>query len=119
MDDHESFKNMTVPQLKKFLVERGVPCTGKRRRELENLAEKAAKVYPVLEECDHEASERKRRRVSTADGSVRDLNGKAVAWTRDLKHLPPVHISDVYAYLLTDCGWTYERIKKHFDFQIW
>ena len=56
MEDRESFGNMTVPQLKKYLSERGVPCSGKRRRELESLAEKAAKVYPVLERCDHEAS---------------------------------------------------------------
>ena len=79
----DQFRRMSVSRLKDFLSKRNVPSTGKRRNELETLARKAANVYPVKEECDHTESERKRRCVRAADGSVRDLNGRVVTWTKD------------------------------------
>ena len=80
---------MSVSRLKDFLSERNVPTTGKRKNELETLARKAANVYPVREICyhAHADSERKRRCVRTADGSVHDLNGRVVLWTKDLKKI--------------------------------
>ena len=46
-----SFRSMTVPKLRTFLTERGVPCNGKRRGELESLAAEAASTY-TIEPCD-------------------------------------------------------------------
>ena len=71
---------MSVLRLNDFLSERNTPTTGKRRNELETLARKAANVYPVREKCDHAhtKSERERRCVRTAGGSVHGLNGRVV-----------------------------------------
>ena len=104
---------MTVQQLREFLNSRGVPNAGKQRQELETLARKADEVYTAREECDRAESEKKRRCVRAHDGSVRDLNEKTVAWTKDLKKLPFITCTDVFVYLSVDCSWTRERMKRH------
>ena len=48
MEGPRNFERMTVPQLKEILTERGIPCHGKRKRELESLAVKAAEMYKVI-----------------------------------------------------------------------
>ena len=109
----DEFQGMTVPQLREFLNSRGVPNSGKRRQELETLARKANEAYTAREACDRAESERKRRCVRELDGSVRDLNGRTVAWTKDLKKLPSITCTDVFVYLSVDCAWTPERMKRH------
>ena len=108
-----NFDRMTVPQLKAFLTERGVPSHGKRKSELLSLAVKAGESYGVLEACDREESGRKRRRVSMADGSTRDLNEKLVTWKADLRSLPPIACADVFVYLTVECRWTPQRLKQY------
>ena len=110
MDD---LTKKTVPELKKILSQRGVSTTGKRREELLTLARKAVELYDAREECDHEDSERKRRRVIHDDGTIVDLHGKTVTWTSKLKDLPAITCSDIFAYLLVECKWSSQRLKQH------
>ena len=59
MEGPRNFERMTVPQLKVFLKERGIPCHGKHKRDLESLAVKAAEMYRVIEPCHREESGKK------------------------------------------------------------
>ena len=89
-DSQRDLERMTVPQLRSFLTERGIPCHGKRKHELESLVKKAAGTYRVIEPCDREESGKKCRRVTAVDGSLRDLNDKLVTWKTDLRALPTI-----------------------------
>ena len=51
------FRGMRVDQLKKYLTDRGIPSTGKKKDELVELAMRAQRKYEVLEVCDHLDSE--------------------------------------------------------------
>ncbi|XP_002739421.1 uncharacterized protein LOC100369686, partial [Saccoglossus kowalevskii] len=108
------FSRLRVPDLKKYLTDRRIPCAGKKKNELVELAQKASGIYDVIEDCDHDESERKRRRVLNDDGTVAvNLNGKQVVWTRTLHCLPKVALGDVFAYLIKNCEWTPERLTKY------
>ncbi len=61
---------MSVDELKKFLTARGIPCSGKKKEELVFLAERGKDKYEVSETCDHDESERKRKRVVCDDGNT-------------------------------------------------
>ncbi len=69
----------------------------------------AVKTYDAIEDCDHDNSERRRRLVTNAGGTVVNLYGKQVVWTRDLRGLPSLVIGDVFVYLTTNCDWTREK----------
>lgn len=113
MEGPQNFERMTVPQLKAFLTKRGIPCNGKRKSELESLAKKSVSMYDVIEPCDREESAKKRRRVTGADGSVRDLNDKFVTWKDDLRGLPTITCADVFVFLTVECEWTSQRLKNY------
>ncbi len=70
---------------------------------------KAVKTYQVIEDCDHDNSEKRRRLVTNAGGTVVNLYGKQVVWTHDLRGLPSLVIGDVFVYLTTNCDWTREK----------
>ena len=63
-NDHGRFRAMRVDELK---------CAGKKKDELVDLAARAEGKYEPLEACDHEESERKRRRIVENDGTCRIL----------------------------------------------
>ena len=110
-----NFASLRVDELKKILSDRGIPCAGKTKEELRGLVEKGWCRYEVKEGCDHEESERKRRRVVGDDGYVIDLNGRSVEWTTSLKDCPSLSLGDVFAYLIKSCQWTPERLTKFKD----
>ncbi len=80
-------KRMKVKDLKGVLKDRGVPSSNKLKEELLELSKKAVKVYQPLEPCDHDKSERTRRKVSTSNGQEVNLYGRKVNWSTDLKNL--------------------------------
>ncbi len=106
-------KRMKVDQLKDVLKQRGVPSSNKLKAELLHLSEKAVKVYKPIEPCDHEESERRRRRVTTHNGKEIDLYNRKINWTNDLKKLPNVTLSQVFRYLVRQCEWTSERLCSY------
>ncbi len=111
-----SLSTADVGQLRKFLAARGVPCSGKTKHDLLELANKAKDVYEVSEACDHEESERKRRCVTLSDNPmpvVVDLTGAQVMWTDELSQMPLVTLGDVFAYLISHCKWSPERIRSY------
>ena len=67
MAANTNIKRMSVDELKRFLKDCGIPCSGKKREELVFLAERGSEKYEVLETCDHDESERKRKRVVCHD----------------------------------------------------
>ncbi|XP_070533622.1 uncharacterized protein [Ptychodera flava] len=109
----DRFKQMRREQLQKFLRDRGISYCRKKKNESIELAEKAELRYEVLEKCDHEISERSRRLVVDDDGKSVDLNGKAVVWDRDLQNTPALTLGDVFAYIVSHCKWTSERLSNY------
>ena len=96
-----NFASLRVDELKKILNDRGIPCAGKTKEELMGLVEKGWCRYEVKEGCDHEESERKRRRVVGDDGYVIDLNGRSVEWTTSLKDCPSLSLSAMFLLTLS------------------
>lgn len=109
----DDIQRMKVEELKRFLTDRGIPSGGKRKQELIELVLKARDKYNVIEPCDHDESERNRRRVVKDDGSLIDLNGKQVLWTSNLRTLPKLVLRDVFVYLVNSCNWTAERLSQY------
>ena len=105
---------LQVKDLKKIIRDRGISTKLNKKKDLLDLAQKSVINYDVIEECDHLESERKRRRVTSDNGIVLyDFNGKEVHYNEEFKSMPPIHLSDVFAYLTTQCGWTFSRLKNH------
>ncbi len=61
---------MKVPQLRKILADRGIFRHGKRHAELVELAGEAVKTHDAMEDCDHDNSERRRKLVTDAGGTI-------------------------------------------------
>ncbi len=103
-------KRMKVAELRDVLKQRGIPNSNKLKAELLELSEKAVKLYSPLEPCDHDKSERIRRKVTGTDGKEIDLYGRKVKWSTSLKDLPNITLSHVFRYCVRHCGWTTERL---------
>ena len=69
-NDHGRFRAMRVDELKNFLTQRGIPCSGKKKDELVDFAVRAEGKYEPLEACDHKELERKRHRIVENDGTM-------------------------------------------------
>ena len=108
--------SLKVPELKLILKRKGIPYTEKRKEELVLLVERAEGLYDDLEADDQGESERKRRCVSVSDGAgvVTDvqLSGRIVTWTEDLKCMPVVRDGNVFAYLMHQCKWEWDRVNS-------
>ncbi len=73
---YEIYRSMKVPQLRKILADRGISHHGKWHAELVELAGEAVKTYDAIEDCDHDNSERRRRLVTDAGGTMVNLYGR-------------------------------------------
>ena len=69
-NDHGRFQAKRVDELKNFLTQQGIQCSGKKKDELVDLAAQAVGKYEPLEACDHKESERKRRHIVENDGTM-------------------------------------------------
>ncbi len=106
-------KKLKVPELQEVLKCRGVPHAGKNKPELLQLSEKAVQYYKPLEPCDHDKSERDRRRVVTQDGKEINLYGRKVTYSLDLKDLPTLTLSNIFRYLVHKNKWTSEKLANY------
>lgn len=110
--DSAEFRHMKVPELKCFLSDRGIKTSGKRKDELIELSLKARDTYEVLEASDHDKSVYNRRRILKNDVTIINVNGCHVNWSSNLQNMPTKGLGDVFAYLLTNCQWTPERLRN-------
>ena len=111
-----NYNKMTVPVLRKYLIDRGVSCQSDYRKEvLVKLSQTADELgLPVVKTPDDFDSSLKAR-LTVGDGIVLTDPNKlpACKWSDNLASLPNIEWPHVMVYLMTTCGWTTEQITKY------
>ncbi|XP_061195896.1 uncharacterized protein LOC133204152 [Saccostrea echinata] len=105
-----TFESYKVPELKRFLQNRGVTCHFYRRDHLLRLCKLAAELN--LEVLNDESDELQ----SVVNGN----NGKdflpiqnVTKWSTNLATLPSIESCDVMVYLINNCGWEASRLTSY------
>ena len=98
-------------ELVKYLKERDVGTSGLNKPKLAELVDKSSVLnLSLLEKDDSAACEVKFRTLP--DGQVIGIGAK---FSSNLRHLPSLQLADIFAYLLTGCQWSSERLRAHRD----
>ena len=110
--------NMLKPELRSFLLARGITVTDYNVSQLRELAIKASdmKLPVILEKDDSVDSFKKRTTVNLQNRVVNFLfvfDERLEMWTGNLTCIPDVISGDVFAYLLSIAQWTSERTKNY------
>lgn len=111
------FHHYKVPELQRFLRDRGISTGNSRKDHLIRLAEAAADMnVPSVAPDDYHSMSVSRRTVGdpvTGNDIVLSDVDKVTGWTPNLTMLPTIEIGDVMVYLLGTCGWTNDRLKTY------
>ena len=101
-----------LPEIKRFLSERGVKTTGYRKNELKDIAREVIrqKISPKAEN-DQVKQDLSRRTVNGVTYPHPFLD--TIKWSENLSNLPNVESFDVQHYLKHSCLWTNERLKSY------
>ncbi|XP_065929416.1 uncharacterized protein [Magallana gigas] len=109
-------KNMLKPELRPFLLARGITVTDYNVSQLRELAIKASEMkLPVISQKDDAIdSFRKRSTVALKDRVINfpfvcDVSLKS--WTYDLSYMPDIVCADIFVHLLSNAQWTADRTK--------
>ena len=110
--------NMLKPELRSFLLARGITVTDYNVSQLRELAIKASdmKLPVILEKDDSVDSFKKRTTVNLQNRVVNFpfvCDERLEMWTGNLTCIPDVISGDVFAYLLSIAQWTSERTKNY------
>ena len=109
---------MLKPELRSFLLARGITVTDYNVSQLRELAIKASdmKLPVILEKDDSVDSFKKRTTVNLQNRVVNFpfvCDERLEMWTGNLTCIPDVISGDVFAYLLSIAQWTSERTKNY------
>ena len=112
-----NFNAWNVPELKRYLSDRGISCSLQRKIDLLRLCELANEIdLEILsQEDDYDVMDRKRRTIVTEkrDEVVLEKVTEIQEWNKDLRSLPDIEYCDILIYLLQYCKWPEQRLKNY------
>ncbi|XP_062568705.1 uncharacterized protein LOC134230856 [Saccostrea cucullata] len=114
MAENESFLvQKSLPDLKKFLTDRGIRVSGYRKHELLDLAREACRqnLQPKCDLAQDSADRLKRRTVHGV--TYPHPSSPNIKWDDCLDKIPSIEAYDIQYYLKTSCLWTNERLKNY------
>ena len=115
-----NINSMLKPQLKDFLIERGMTVSDYSVHQLRELAQKAVELnLPVLRSPDDSIEFLRRRSCVIIDGKI--VNFPVVSskelnkWSDDLRKIPDFTQADVFVYLLSKANteWSPARLQNY------
>ena len=118
MDIQVDFFQWQVPDLKEYLLHRGITCHLYKKHELVKLCELAQELdlEKITSTNDYELSQVNRRTI-TENGITQVVCeiGQVPIWLSDLKLLPNIEQGqcDILIYLLKKCNWNDDRLKLY------
>lgn len=109
------FERMLVPELKSYLIDRGITCSIYKKVALVRLCQTAYDLeLDIITTPDDYQDMDKVRRTILVDGksvilqSITEIDN----WGNDLRKLPCIESYDVLIYLLKNSGWSEERLAN-------
>lgn len=114
MTERIHFYGFQVPDLKKYLQERGVSCSIGKKIDLVRLCELAEELrLEVLtsanDEEEYSVFDARRRTVAVGNNKIiLDPVNAVTEWSKDLASGPDFESCDVLVYLMRWCGWTHD-----------
>uniref|UniRef100_K1QDT8 Uncharacterized protein n=1 Tax=Magallana gigas TaxID=29159 RepID=K1QDT8_MAGGI len=119
MTERIHFYGFQVPDLKKYLQDRGISCSIGKKIDLVRLCELAEELrLEVLtsanDEEEYSVFDARRRTVAVGnDKIILDPVNAVTEWSKDLASVPDFESCDVLVYLMRWCGWTHERLRLY------
>ena len=110
-DALKSLETKNLPEIKKFLAERGIKTSGYRKQELLNLAKEALNQNVPVKNENNEFQAGKKRR--TVNGITYPHPLTIDTWNDSLADMPEIEAYDVQYYLKNNCLWTDTRLKSY------
>ena len=111
-------KYMMKPELRSFLLQRGMTVSDYKVEQLRELAYKAIEMnLPVVKTEDDTISLLQHRTTLTINDSTVSFpfvfDVSLNQWSDNLNHLPNIQFADVFAHLLMNADWPRERVKLY------
>ena len=109
------FERMLVPELKSYLMDRGITCSIYRKVALVRLCQTAfnLELDVLTTQDDYKDMDKLRRTVLVNEKSVTLKSITEIDdWGTDLRKLPCIESYDVLIYLMKKGSWTEERLSN-------
>ena len=114
---NSDFSKWKVPQLKKYLQDRGISCSDHKKSTLIELCTKSDELHlPVIKTPDtYHESVQSRQTVVIKGETVKlpSVDCSDLQWSEDLTHLPDLDWPQIIVYLMENCGWTTQNIADY------
>ena len=109
-------KYMMKPELRTFLLQRGMTVSDYKVEQLRELAYKAIEMnLPVVKTEDDTISSLQQRTTFTINDSLVSFpfvfDSSLNQWSDNLNRLPSIQCADVFAHLLLNADWPRDRLK--------